>query len=70
MLKQSEETKLAIIAKDVEYIRDSVKKIDRRLEKDYVTRQEFEPIKKISYGLISVVGVAVIGALLSLILVR
>lgn len=40
------------------------------LEKNYVRRDVFEPIKKVVYGLISVVLIGVVTALLSLVVLR
>lgn len=57
---------LAVISSDVKYIQKDVAEINRKLELSYVTREELDPIKKIVYGLVSLVLVAVVGALLSI----
>ena len=49
-------------------IQDDVKEIKEKLERDYVTRQEFEPIKKVVYGMVAIVLTSVVGALVALIL--
>jgi len=36
----------------------------------YVTKDSFEPVKKITYGLVALVLVAVVGALLALVVVK
>jgi len=63
-----EEVKIAVICNDMEYVKKTLEKIDRRLELDYITKTEFEPIKKIVYGLVMLVLTAVVGAIVSLVL--
>jgi hypothetical protein len=61
------DTALALVAQDVKYIQRDVMEIKSKLDQDYVSRAEFEPIKKIIYGLISLILVAVVGAVISLV---
>jgi len=49
-------------------IKETVDKIDCKLEKDYVTKDEFDPIKKIVYGMVGTILLAVIVALLALVI--
>ena len=67
-LPEDSETTVALIAKDVEYIKKDVGDIKERLEKSYVTREEFDPIKKLVYGIVGLVLTGVVGALLTLII--
>lgn len=69
------EVKLDYIQKDVLVIRQDVKDIkneyvSRREFTDALTaiRDEFSPIKKFVYAIISILGLAVLGAILNLIL--
>lgn len=64
---QNDSVKLAVMANDMIYLRNSIDKIDRKLSSGYVTKEEFDPIKRTVYGLISLVLVAVVGALLALV---
>jgi len=57
-----------IVLTKLEYIQRDVAEIKVKLEKDYVTKDEFDPIKKIVYGLISIMLVALIGSILSLVI--
>ena len=50
------------------YLRRDVKEIKAKLEKDYITKQEFDPVKKIVFGLVSLILLTVMGAFLSLII--
>lgn len=68
MTKQSEETAIAIIATTVKNIEKDVDEIKTKLEKNYVTREEFEPVKKIVYGLVALILIAVVGAMIALVL--
>lgn len=66
-MTQSDETKLAVVQNDVTYIKEKLKIIDAKMDNHYVTKEEFEPIKKIVYGLVSLILVAVVGALVALV---
>lgn len=60
-------TKMAVMANDIEYIKKSLTKIDTKLEGEYVTKTEFDPVKRIVYGLVAIVLTAVVGALVALV---
>jgi hypothetical protein len=72
MQKQSnrQEIEMVGIVKDVGYIKNEVTEINRKLEADYITRQEFDPIKKVVYGMVSLILIAVVGALVGLVIMR
>lgn len=63
-----EDSKLAVMANNIEYIKRDIAEVKLKLERDYVTRNDFEPIRKIIYGIVSIMGVAVVGALMTLVL--
>ena len=67
---KSDEVRLALMSNNIEHIKSRVEKIDEKLEEDYVTHVEFEPIKKIVYGLVSLILVAVVGAVIGLVIVK
>jgi len=72
---------IELIKKDIDYIRKSVttnenniregfKEINDKfdhLSDMYVTRSEFLPVKLVVYGIVSSVGLSVVGAILALI---
>jgi len=58
------------IQTELRYIRRDLDDIKAKLNSGYVSRDEFEPIKKIVYGLVSLILVGVVGALTSLIIVK
>ncbi len=60
--------KLAVMANDIKYLTTQVDKIDQKISSSYVTKEEFDPIKRTVYGLISVVLLAVVGALTALVI--
>lgn len=66
---KNNETTIALMAQDIKYIKEDVTEIKLKLEKDYVTREEFEPIKKVVYGLIGLILVAVVSALIGLVII-
>lgn len=64
-----------LLAKDVDYIKKAVDKIDTRLSKDYVTHEEHDYLKeevkrlwRIMYTIGAAVMLAIIGAIMSLVL--
>lgn len=61
---------IGIIQKDIEYIKRDVSEIKQKLDKDYVTKEEFDPVRKVVYGLISVILLAVVGALVGLVVIK
>lgn len=67
MTTQSEETKLAVIQTDLTYIKEKLNAVDNKVSSHYVSKEEFEPIKKIVYGLVSLILIAVVGALVALV---
>jgi hypothetical protein len=67
---ESIETKLAVLANDMNYIRRTLDQVDNKISTHYVSKEEFEPIKRIVYGLVGLILVAVVGALLSLVVVK
>lgn len=67
MTKQTDETKLAVMQNDVTYIKEKLNAIDEKVSTHYVSKEEFEPIKKIVYGVVSLILVAVVGALVALV---
>lgn len=67
MANQSDETKLAVIQTDLTYIKEKLNAVDNKVSSHYVSKEEFDPIKKIVYGLVSLILVAVVGALVALV---
>lgn len=61
---------IALIAQKVDYIQSDVAQIKASLTSNYVTREEFDPIKKIVYGLITLVLAGLVGAFLRLVLIK
>lgn len=61
---------IEVIANDISYIRDDLTEIKSTLRGSYVSKDEFEPIKKIVYGLVGLILVAVVGAVMGLVIVK
>lgn len=60
--------KMAEFGRDLSYIKSSVDDIKNSIDSDYVSKDEFEPIKKIVYGLVGLILIAVVGALMTLVI--
>ena len=59
---------IAVMSNRLGTIESDVRDIKSKLEADYVTQDQFEPVKRIVYGMVSVILLAVVGALVTLIL--
>lgn len=63
-----ETNKLDLLAKDIDYIKKSIDQLTGSLEKNYVTKDQFEPVQKVVYGLVTIILATVVGALLILVI--
>ena len=63
------ENHISVIVNDIKYIREDLAEIKKRLESQYVTKDEFTPVRNIVYGLVGILGLSVVGAILKLVLV-
>jgi hypothetical protein len=74
MTKQTNgvETKVAVaeLGTDVKYLKEKIDNIDRKLDAQYVTQDEFDPIRKLVYGIVGLILTAVVGALISVVVNR
>ncbi len=62
----------AIMAVNIEYIRTDIIEIKcdiKEIKGEYISRAEFDPVKKIVYGLVSLILVAVVGAIVALVVI-
>jgi hypothetical protein len=62
------EIDLAKISVDLEYIKQNVENINRKLECQYVQRMEFDPIKRCVYGMVGIMLSALLVGLVSLVM--
>ena len=69
-IQDREDERIVIkMASDIEYIQRDVKDIKLTLRGDYITRAEFEPVKKVIYGLVGLILVAVVSAIVALVII-
>lgn len=68
MPDQNDTTKLAVLETNMVYIKEKLDDIDKKVSSGYVSKEEFEPIKKIVYGLVSLILTAVVGAVVALVI--
>ena len=57
------------LQKDVEYIKKTIKELKDAQQHNFVTKAEFEPIKRIMYVMTGTILTAVVVALLALVLI-
>jgi hypothetical protein len=61
------DTTVAVILNKLERIEKDISALDKRLDDEYVTRDQFEPVKSVVYGTISVLLLSIVGALVALV---
>lgn len=61
---------LAVILNKVNRIESDVKDITAKLDKDYVTQDQFLPVRNLAYGLVGLILTAVVGGLISLVVLK
>jgi hypothetical protein len=64
--REGENLKIALIQQDVVYIKDNIRAIKDELDGKYVTADQFDPIKRIVYGLVGAILLAVVSAIAAL----
>ena len=77
MVKNTTPQDIALIKQDLSYMKKgmdrleiSVDEVKKNTETNFVTKAEFAPVKQIVYGIISLVVIAVFGALISLVVLK
>lgn len=66
--KQTDETIIAVMGGKVDRIQTDVAEIKNSMQHNYVTIEAFEPVRKIVYGLVTLILIGVVGALLALVI--
>lgn len=62
-----EDTQIAVMANDISYIKKSIDDMNSRLDRHYVTKDEFDPIKKLVYGMVALVLSGIVTAVMTLV---
>lgn len=61
-------TNMAVAIEKISNIEVKVSNIDSKLERDYVTKEAFTPVKNLVYGLVSLIMTMVVAALVYLVI--
>jgi len=61
---------IAVIKNEMKHIKTGVDEIRKTLKVDYVTREEFNPVKRIAYGAVAFVVTAFMAALTALVFTK
>jgi len=67
--KMTMATSVALIVKDIGYIKDNINEIKDSLDEKYVTKTEFSPVKLIAFGFVGIIVVAVMGSIIALVVI-
>ena len=75
-MTQSEETQLALVQNDMIHVKKSVDEVKKDVgaiydlvQSNYVTHEEFKPVRTIVYGAVGAILAAVLSALLALVVI-
>ena len=66
-MNDDQDVTLGEIGRSVKRIESSMEELRRELRDDYITRNEFQPVKTLVYGLVGLVLTAVVVALVALV---
>lgn len=59
-----EDTQIAVMANDLGYVRKAVDNLNDKIDHNYVTKEEFKPVKQLVYGFVALALTAVVMAVL------
>ena len=68
--KKNNDIAIAEMAKDIEYIKKAIEAIDDKLNENFVTKVEFDPVRRLVYGVVSLILISVILAILALVILQ
>lgn len=57
----------AVMANDIQYIKQKLDSIETQVTSHYITKDEFEPVKRLVYGMVGLILIAVVGALVNIV---
>ncbi len=66
-VSEKAEIQLAVMASEITYIKEKLDSLGGKIDNNYVSKQEFDPVKKIVYGLVSLILIAVVGTMVALV---
>ena len=61
------ETRIEVAIEQIRQLRTDVTEIKQKLDSNYVTKEEFSPVRQIVYGIVSLILLGVVGAVLALV---
>ena len=62
------ETKMEVALEQLVRVREDLKELNNKIDNNYITRIEFEPVRNIVYGLVSLLLTGIIGSLLMMVI--
>lgn len=64
---ENTDSTIAVIANDLSYIKRDIADIKNRMSNDYVTREEFLPVRNMAYGFAALVMTSFVLAIVALV---
>lgn len=59
-----------LVDRKINEVNRNIASLETKVDSRFVTHEEFEPIKKIVYGLVGLILISVVGALVALVVVK
>ena len=62
------EKKIGMMQTDIKYIKEKIDSIENKLDDKFVRKIEFNPVKKIVYGMLGAILLAFLGGIINLVI--
>ena len=63
-------TRIPLICKSIVDMHENIKEIKNKLNDDFITKDQFSPVRTLVYGAVGMVLVSVFGALIALVIIK
>jgi hypothetical protein len=70
IIERNEQMSESGIITSIKYIQRDIAEINHKLDDKYVTKETFEPVRNVVYGLVALILIAVVGAIVALVVVN
>lgn len=67
-LNSKTQESISLMMKDISYIKDDLAEIKMKMDSKYVSKEEFDPIKKLVYGMTGLILTGFVIALIALVI--
>jgi len=69
MMAETTETTIAVLCEKVDSLKEDMSIIKKKLDNKYITKEQFEPVRNVVYGLVGLLCTGVVVAIIRMVLV-